>query len=528
MKLKLLIFLLVASLCGCSQDASSDVPAPTDMSPDTGVDDADTSDVGPDLSPQPRPYPEAAAWPANSGPGLGSVNFAPEEVDEHCAYIDGGEDDEFKHNLVVMWDGYLVMPWAPDLGQGGLSFFDVSEPCNPQRIGTAFDKNMRETHTLPIFEWQDRVYATTASIFDLITGGVLIWDVTDPTDMRRVANFDVDGFVFPDAYKKVTFSTFWQPPYLFVGMAQLGVVVLDLTDPMNPEEVERYTFEPVAQIGQVQVIGNLVVATTSEGPRTILLDASDPLDLQPIPGGDYLSVDADGTPREAYFTTTSNGFVYYARKEGGGGLMIYDIRDPENPVKTGGIQTDGNGGYVFVQNDLAFVGLGDHATIFDISDHANITEVKRLNLTGDLDTVTPIGNLAVLAVDDGSINRQATAIVPYQSEPDTRAPTVTWSWPKDGAENLARGSRIGFTFDEFVDPRSAWEGSVRVYEKDSDPAVTRVDGWIAAQETIVNFTPVEALKPNTTYVLDVPAGGITDYAGNATVERFSIEFTTGS
>ena len=82
------------------------------------------------------------------------------------------------------------------------------------------------------------------------------------------------------------------------------------------------------------------------------------------------------------------------------------------------------------------------------------------------------------------------------------------------------------SFTEMVDARSAWEGSVRLYEADTDPAYTRVDGIISTQEAIVNFAPLEPLEPATTYTLEVPAGGVVDYNGNAVEETFSMRFTT--
>jgi hypothetical protein len=42
----------------------------------------------------------------------------------------------------------------------------------------------------------------------------------------------------------------------------------------------------------------------------------------------------------------------------------------------------------------------------------------------------------------------------------------------------------------------------------------------------VNFSPLQPLEPGTTYVLEVPAGGVVDFASNAIEEPFSLTFTT--
>jgi hypothetical protein len=276
----------------------------------------------------------------------------------------------------------------------------------------------------------------------------------------------------------------------------------------------------------VQAIGNLLIVTAFEGSRTLLLDISDPAAPQPIAGGDFHSVDGTGTRREAYFTNAANGYVYYARKEDGGGVIVMDIHDPTAPVYAGDVASDGNGGYVFVKGDIAVTGESDFAAIYDISDLSDITEVARLDLVGDLDTAVPIGNVIVLSVDDDANDDQGSAIAPYATEPDAAAPRVTWVWPPDGSTMLPVTSRFGVTFDEMVDVRSAFAGSVRLYASGGDPDLTRVDGWVSAQENIVNFHPRCALAPDTEYVLEIPAGGVVDFNRNAVAEAFTATFRT--
>jgi hypothetical protein len=279
------------------------------------------------------------------------------------------------------------------------------------------------------------------------------------------------------------------------------------------------------RVGQVQVVGNLLVVTTAEGSRTLLLDVSDPAAPQPIPGGDFDATDESGTPRDAYFTTTTNGYVWYANKESGGGVIVWDIHDPSMPKYAGSMLTGENGGYVFVKDQFAFVGQSNVASIFDVSDLSAIVEIATLDLVGDLDTITPIGNVAVLSVDDEAEDGKGSAIAPWTKEVDATPPKVTWVWPADGATGLAKTSRFGVTFSEFVDIKSAWTGSVRLYEKATG---TPVPGHVSAQENIVNFWPEVPLSPNTQYTFEIPAGGIADFNGNAIAEPFTATFETGS
>ena len=513
-------------------DAGADAQAP-DAGTDGGVDAGPPATLCDRGAPAPGPFPEPGAWGPNRGPGGPAASFTEGELYANCAYLDGGDLDTAEHhNLVVMYDGYLLMPWAPEWGAGGLTFYDISDPCAPTVVGGGYSPFMRETHAIGFSSEGGRwaVVDQMGAILEIGRGGIQFWDVSDPTAPEAVADLEFPNFGYPDAYAQVTLSTFWQVPYVYVGGAQHGVYVVDATDPLRPRHVNTYLPDPVMRVGQVQAVGNLLVVTAAEGARTLLLDISDPENPAPIPGGDFIATDSTGQPREAYFSNFVNGHIFYANKDGGGGIVVWDVRDPEAPVHAGDHISDGNGGYVFVQGDRAFVGESRFAAIYDISDLSNITEITRMNLEGDLDTATPIGNVVVLSVDDpGETPNQASAIVPFLTEPDTEAPRVTWTWPGEGATGLRTSSRVGVALSEMVDVLSAHEGSVRLYRADAaSPDEGRVPAAISAQEATVNVHPRCPLEPNTSYTLEVMAGGLVDFSGNALAETTTLTFVTGA
>ena len=368
-------------------------------------------------------YPAPDAWEANAGPGAGHVSFDAAQLMTNCAFLDGGEEDRTDHhNLVTMYDGYLLMPWAPEWAEGGLTLWDVSDPCSPQTVGYGTSSFMRETHSIGFSSIGGR-WAAVNYLGGILEGGTEFWDVSDPTSPTPVSNVAVDGFLYPDAYARVSLSLFWQVPYLFVAAADNGVFVIDATDPMDPFVVKQVSFEPVLRAGQVQAIGNVLVVTEAEGPRTVLLDISTPEDPQPIGGGDFSIRDGNGDTRESYFSNVGGGYVYYARKDDGGGVIVYDIHDPSNPQFAGDISGQGNGGYVFVKDDIAFVGEGNFAAAYDVADPANISLITdAFLLPGDLDTITPIANYVVLSVDDEANPDEGSAIAPFDAAPDTVAP----------------------------------------------------------------------------------------------------------
>jgi hypothetical protein len=497
----------------------------------TGEPDSTGVSTGP-VDPPADPYPDPGAFPPNNGPGGPTKEFAADQVGQECAALDGGMDGDLgdgevhdtfdHHNLVVMFDGYLVMPWAPEFGlNAGVTFYDFSDPCAPSAVASVKGDEMRESHSLGFAELGGRWYMVSNQMTGLLgDGGVMFWDVTDPQDIKVVSKLELPGFLYPDAYQRVTLAVFWQAPWVYVAGADNGVYVIDASDPVKPVLAKQYKFDPVLRAGQVQAVGNLLMVSAAEGKRTALLNIGKPDFPQPIAGGEF------SVERESYFSNIGGGYAYYAPKEGGGGILIHDIHDPGKPTPVADYSSGGNGGYVFVKDQFAFVGESDFATIYDLSDQGAPKELMKLNLVGDLDTITPIANVAVVSVDDKADKDRGSIVVPWQAAADATPPTVTWVYPPDGAEGLAVFSRVGMTFNEMIDVKSAWAGSVRVYEAGTDPATTRVDGHVSVQENIVNFSPKQMLRPGVTYTLEVPAGGVRDYSGNVISQAFTSSFKT--
>jgi hypothetical protein len=509
-----------------SGDGDGD-PGDGDGDPGDGDGDSGDGDGDGDGDP-PEPYPAPDAWGGTLGPGGPAVSFTPEQLYQNCAYLDGGVGDtQDHHNLLVMFDGFLLMPWAPEWGTGGLTFFDIADPCNPSQAGYGTSARMRETHSIGFAEVDGSWHAVTNQI-DLFAfvGGIQLWDVSNTAAPTELANLDLPGFLYPDAYARVTLSVFYQAPWIYVAGADNGIYVIDASDPANPTLADQVNFNPTLRAGQVQVVGNLLMVSAAEGPRTVMLDVSVPDNPQPIAGGDFSILDSLDQPRESYFSNWLGGYGFYAIKDGGGGLLIWDLHDPSNPSFYGEHKSGGNGGYVFAKDNLAFVGESSVARIYDWSDPQAVSIVAELHLPGDLDTVTPIGNVAVLSVDDQAEPNQGTAIAPYMEQPDSAPPFVNFVWPPDGATDIKLSSRFGVTFNEMVEPKSAFAGSVRLYETGRDPDATRVDGWISTQEAIVNFSPKLPLASGTAYTLEITAGGVVDYNGNAVEQTFTASFTT--
>jgi len=333
------------------------------------------------------------------------------------------------------------------------------------------------------------------------------------------------GVFWPDAYARVVLSVFWQAPYVYAAAADNGVFVIDGSDPAAPVPIAKYKFDPPLRAGAVFAVGNLLVVMAAEGSRTALLDISDPARPTAIPGGTFEIADGAGVRQEQYHGHLNGDRTWYARKSNGGGLITYDIANPENPSYAGDYHSvDGNGGYVFLKEGVAFVGESHFADAIDVSDLGAPALLRQFDLVGDLDTVVPIGNVVVLSVDDKAEAERGTAVAPFLEAPDTRGPEVTMVNPRDGATAMPLTSRVGLTFNEFVDVGSLWEGSFLVRKVGTTEPLA---GSYSGQEGIVNFWPEAPLAPDTEYEVVVPAGGVVDFNGNATTAEFRSTFRTG-
>ncbi len=459
------------------------------------------------------------AW-SITGPGGPKTSFAADALDMPCAALTGGPEDVEHHNLVGIYDGWLVLPWAPESGGGGVSLFAFDEPCAPVKIGEAYSPIMRESHTLAIAQVEGKTLLAVDMHIDEDHGGIGFWDLTDPTAPVWLSQLELPGYDYPDAYFRVALSTFWQGDRLYVSAGFLGVFVVDVSDPTAPVILDNFT-EVAFLAGSFHVIGNLALASSAGLLKTMTIDIGDPENWQVL--STFETADATGRAHPYYFASVGGKYALFARKDGGGGPMVYDLTDPNLPTPVGaGESPEADGGYVYRHHDFLFQGESNFGSRYDFTDPALPVEVARIDISGDFDTLTPIGNVAVASVDDGADPGLATVVFPWAAEPDGVGPTAELTNPADGASWIPVTGRVGLSFDELVEPRSVHAGSFRVW----DEAGRAVPGRFYAQEHIANFVP-DALEADTTYFVEVPAGGIADVTGNPTSTPLRFAFSTG-
>ena len=142
---------------------------------------------------------------------------------------------------------------------------------------------------------------------------------------------------------------------------------------MNQDGHTPYPFNPILRAAGVFAQGNDLLVTSAEGEDAVILDISDPINPQPIPGGSFVTYDSQGETVGAYHANRAEeNWLFFARKEGGGGVMVYDISEPSSPTFIGDVKTEGgNGGYVFYDEGYLFLGDSHWGKVFDGEDLAH-------------------------------------------------------------------------------------------------------------------------------------------------------------
>lgn len=497
MRASLLCAALLAGPTGCTPPETPDGPAPYAF-------------------PAPEDRPD---WVGSGGPAR---TFAPDELWASCAYLPGPPNDRGHRNTVVPWRGHLIVPYAHEAGFGGLSFWDVADPCAPVATHQGEHRYMRETHALGMVHLPDGDphagdYAVANGVL-----GIVFLDMTDLEDIHEANYLILDGVIALDSYARTAFMVFWQYPYVFLASTDNGLIIVDATDPYAPFEAARFQLDPILRMGGVWVNGNQALITSAGESEAAVIDLSDPLDPQLV--SRFPLVDGSGTVREAYSGILHGEHAYFARKDDGSGPLVYDLSDPSAPTFVSEVVVEGSGGgYVFVDEGIAFIGQTNRADVYDFTDLTSPVHLGRGDLVGDLDTLTPYGNVAILAVDDEGVDGQEMAVLPWSLEPDTTPPAVLSVNPPDGAVGVRTTARVGVALSEAVEPSSVFPGSFVLHGPDG----RAVPGWAGGGEGFGWFTPKQPLEPATTYTAALLAGGVVDLNGNAVAADVTWTFTTG-
>ncbi|MBD1557800.1 PKD domain-containing protein [Vibrio sp. S9_S30] len=451
---------------------------------------------------------------AENGPGLGNLTYS---TNEHYKQVSLLESD-LGHGRIAMVNGYLMVLYSSDGGgnyqDGGIEFWDVSDPRAPV-LKYSYDNDdthwLKEPHGFAL----SRSYTIDGSPRDLLImtamKGAQIWDVTDPANVTMAKNIQI-----PEITKSGylgSWSLAWQPPYLYLGATDLGIIVVKIDDNLDYEHVKTLSPSEMGNtnMGMPHAIGNLLIGTVPASNQGASLNISNP--------ENPLLIESFNTAA-GYSSTFSSGYLFTSNLSGG---SVTAHRITHDGVLADTFSTsrliNNRGGYGTYQDGYFFSGVSTGAVKYDLARGAAVGEAMTTRMyKRDEDFAEVLGNL----VFAGNDHNGGSGLFVHDTQPDTLPPKVDWMHPASGSNSLPLTSRIGLSMSDSVDFSSVNQNTFAVIADDSNQPIA---GKYSVKAGIVNFTPNEALQPNTRYTVIVE--GIKDYVGNPS-PRFEATLTTGN
>jgi len=257
----------------------------------------------------------------------------------------------------------------------GLRVVDVSDPANPQQVGSFDPPGSRRAQG---------VYFSDPYLYVADGLGLLILDVSDPTAPFEVGFYHSPGFavkVYPlggyafvadregglrianvsdpanpkpvsnyfEAGSVHVLDVFVSDSYAYVAMGGLGLRIVDISDPANPQEVGFSDTEGVAEA--VQVSGSYAYLADGEDNLRIF-DISDPADPQEI---GFYDTPAPGYAKDVYLS----GRYAFVGDGPSSLLLVIDVSDPANPELAGEYETPGFVWAIYITDSHAYVANGE-------------------------------------------------------------------------------------------------------------------------------------------------------------------------
>ena len=225
-----------------------------------------------------------------------------------------------------------------------------------------------------------------------------------------------------------------------------------------------------------------------------------------------------------YYSTCFNGtHITFSARMASARMFLFDVQDPLLPALENLGPAIPRQLYCTYQDNFIFQGCQEEVVKLDITDPGNAQIVGRGSFglaDPDHGQVTAIGNVLYAGNDHGT----GSGFFVHQLEPDLQPPHVHAVNPFPGATGEALCSRIGISFSDNIMVSSVDSQSFIVRPAGGNPLPGLYSVWLG----IVNFAPDDPLEPNTRYEVALPAGGISDWTGNAIDEAFTSTFTTGT
>lgn len=179
---------------------------------------------------------------------------------------------------------------------------------------------------------------------------------------------------------------------LFAGAGEGGMIILNISDPLNPVPVSTVS-EKFTYITSIAKYGNFCfLAAGSNG--VLIYDVTDI--TSPVKTGSVT------TDNESISVTTDGQLLFIADSEGG--VRILDITEPASPQELSTVATPGSTKYMKAASGFLYIAdWTSGIRIIDISSPAAPRKVSALDTDGYAQWITPCPNYAYIADGPGGV-----------------------------------------------------------------------------------------------------------------------------
>jgi mono/diheme cytochrome c family protein len=287
--------------------------------------------------------------------------------------------------------------------------------------------------------------------------------------------------------------------------------------------------------GNSILLGNLLFITSDESNMGLLC-----YDISPVfdtPSQPPVLLDKLSGAIGAYIVAPWQNYLVFSRRDTSS-VDIVDYSDPTNLRFVTSINVAGhpdwdrgNGlGYIQCQDRFVFadrhkIDMDTFQPVLELDEIGNNRPVG--SVAGQLDAsqhLMPMGNLLVSGGYSVS-GADGVGVWIHDANPDRNPPYVGYHVPRAGQTNFPVGAPVSLLIHENLESYTIVNGqSVILRPVGGAPVAATVS---FSYDDVLTITPTQYLQEDTTYEVEIVAGGIKDVAGNG-ILPYSFTFSTGA
>lgn len=287
--------------------------------------------------------------------------------------------------------------------------------------------------------------------------------------------------------------------------------------------------------GNSILLGNLLFITSDESNMGVLC-----YDIGPIfqtPAQPPVLLDKLSGPIGAYIVSPWQNYLIFSRRD----TSTVDVVDYSDPTDLklvtsinvlGNTNRDiGNGlGYIQCQDNFVFadrhkINMDTFQPVLELDEIGNNRPAG--SIAGQLDTsqhLMPMGNL-IVSGGYSHAGADGVGIWIHDANPDRNPPYVGYHVPRPGQTNFPRGAPVSLLIHENLESYTIVNGQSVILRPAGGAAVDATVSF--SYDDVLTITPVQYLQADTTYEVEIVAGGIKDVAGNG-ILPYTFSFSTGA